>query len=155
MIADYEIALARASDAAGIATLSRDAIEHGLTWSWTPGRVLRNMRDAATNTLVARERQSVAGFAIMKYGDDRAHLLLMAVHSTKRRRGIGSALLDWLEVTVRTAGMESIRIEARDTNTAARKFYARHGYRQSQHLRGYYQGLDDAVVLHKILRVPA
>ena len=104
MIANCEITLARSSDAPLIAALSRDAIERGLNWSWTPQRVLRSMRDAATNTIVAREREMLAGFAIMKYREEDAHLLLMAVHSSRRRRGVASALLDWLEVTARVAG---------------------------------------------------
>lgn len=152
MIADYQISLARSSDAASIALLSRDAVERGLSWSWTPQRVLRSVRDVATNTIVARERDMLAGFAIMKYRDEDAHLLLMAVHSSRWRRGVGSALLDWLDVTARTAGIGSIRAEARETNFAARAFYNKHGYRQVELLRGYYEGRDDAVVMKKTLR---
>ncbi len=152
MIANYEIALARATDAAHIASLSKDAIEHGLTWSWTPQRVLRSVSDAATNAIVARDRDVLAGFAIMKYRDEDAHLLLMAVHSSRRRRGVASAMLDWLDITARTAAMASIRVEARETNFAARQFYGKHGYRQVELLRGYYENRDDAVVLRKLLR---
>lgn len=155
MIANYEISLARSSDAPSIASLSREAIERGLNWSWTPQRVLRSVRDIATNTIVARERGTLAGFAIMKYRDEDAHLLLMAVHSSRMRRGVGSALLDWLDATVRTAGIATIRVEARETNFAARAFYDKHGYRQVELLRGYYEGRDDAVVLKKVLRTPA
>jgi ribosomal-protein-alanine N-acetyltransferase len=151
MIANYEISLARSSDAPSIAALSRDAIEHGLNWSWTPQRVLRSLRDAATNTIVARERDMLTGFAIMKYRDEDAHLLLMAVHPSRRRRGVASALLDWLEVTARVAGIASIRVEARETNSAAREFYSKHGYRQVELLRGYYESRDDAVVLKRTL----
>ena len=152
MITHYEISLARASDAADIAALSKDAIEHGLSWSWTPLRVLRSMRDASTNTIVAREGGTLAGFAIMKYRDDEAHLLLMAVDAAWRRKGVGSALMDWLELTVRTAGITTVRVEARERNTGARAFYSRHGYRATQTLHGYYEGRDDAVVLKKLMR---
>jgi ribosomal-protein-alanine N-acetyltransferase len=151
VIANCEIALARACDAACIAALSRDAIERGLDWSWTPQRVLHSLRDADTNTIVARDRDLLAGFAIMKYRDQQAHLLLMAVQSSRRRRGVGSALLDWLEVTVGVAGIASIRAEARTVNVAARAFYRGHGYREREILRGYYQGVGDAVVLTKEL----
>ena len=64
------------------------SIERGLSWSWTPQRVLRSLRDIATNTIVAREPGIVAGFAIMKYREEDAHLLLMAVHSSRRRQGV-------------------------------------------------------------------
>lgn len=155
MIADCAISFARPCDAQGIALLSKDAIECGLGWSWTPERVLLSVRNVATNTIVARERDVLAGFAIMKYRDDQAHLLLMAVRADRRRRGIGSALLDWLEVTVATAGIAVVRLEARESNVPARAFYAAHGYRPIQSLRGYYEGREDAVVLQKLLSAAA
>ena len=95
----------------------------------------------------------LAGFAIMKYREEDAHLLLMAVHPLRRRQGVAAALLDWLEVTARVAGIASIRVEARETNFAARQFYGKHGYRQVELVRGYYENRDDAVVLKRLLRV--
>lgn len=149
MIASYEIGLAQPSDAERIALLSRKTVEYGLDWTWTPRRVLKSVLDAATNTIVARGAGPLLGFAIMKYRDSDAHLLLLAVEAAQRRRGIASALLDWLEITVRTAGIESIRAEVRASNRAARAFYRRHGFAVQRTLHGYYQGVDDALVLVK------
>jgi len=149
MIASCDIALARRPDAEWIASLSRDAIEGGLDWTWTPGRVLRSVLNPATNTIVARERDRRLGFAIMTYGDTDAHLLLLAVDLARRRHGIGSALLAWLEVTARTAGIGRIRVEVRAGNAAARAFYRQQGFEQARVLHGYYQGVDDAVLLAK------
>lgn len=154
MITSYEVGPARAAEAGRIALLSRAAIEHGLAWSWTPQRVLKSVRDPATNAIVARERGNLLGFAIMKYGDTDAHLLLLAVDATRRRRGIASALFEWLDVTARVAGIESIRAEVRAANHPARAFYRRHGFEQVRVLRGYYQGIDDAVVLAKRIAAP-
>ncbi|MBC8119567.1 MAG: GNAT family N-acetyltransferase [Burkholderiaceae bacterium] len=151
MIANHQIELARAADTAYIAALSKDAIEHGLTWSWTPQRVLRSVQDVATNTIVAKTGGVLAGFAIMKYRDEDAHLLLMAVDASHRRGGVGSALVQWLETTVQMAGIRTIRVEARENNVIARAFYKALGYRETQVLRGYYEGRDDAVVLKKTM----
>ena len=149
MIASYEIGLAQPSDAERIAALSRRTVEYGLDWTWTPRRVLRSLTDAATNTIVARGAGPLLGFAIMKYRDTEAHLLLLAVEAAQRRRGVASALLEWLEITVRTAGIESIRAEVRASNRAARAFYRRRGFAVRRTLPGYYQGVDDALVLVK------
>lgn len=151
MIANHQIGLAHADDAAYIAALSKDAIEHGLTWSWTPQRVLRSVQDVATNTIVAKTGGVPAGFAIMKYRDEDAHLLLMAVDASHRRGGVGSALVQWLETTVQVAGIRTIRVEARENNVIARAFYKALGYRETQVLRGYYEGRYDAVVLKKTM----
>ena len=144
--------LAAADDAQDIAQLSRHAIEHGLAWSWTPRRVQHCLRDAATNVVVARERGALAGFGIMKYGDDDAHLLLLAVAPALRRRGVGTVLLQWLERTARVAGLRAIRLELRTANDAARAFYRRHGFEETGQISGYYQGLEDATRMLKPLR---
>jgi ribosomal-protein-alanine N-acetyltransferase len=145
------IRLAAANDAADIAQLSRHAIEHGLAWSWTPRRVTHCLRDAATNVIVARDRTGLVGFAIMRYSDDDAHLLLLAVAPAQRRRGVGTGLLQWLERTACVCGLRAIRLELRTSNEPARAFYRRHGFEESGQLNGYYQGLEDATRMIKPL----
>lgn len=152
MISDYAVGLAVPADAHRIAALSRDSIEQGLEWSWTPRRVQKSVADASTNVAVARAGDRFVGFAIMKYGDEEAHLLLLAVQAAHRRRGVGSALMSWLEATARVAGIGSISLEARATNAAARAFYRELGYREVGLLEGYYRGVEDAVRIAKDLR---
>ena len=144
MIDASEIRLALPQDAVRIATMSRDYVEHGLGWGWTPARVLRSIRDRATNAVVAECGADLAGFGIMKYLDDDAHLLLFAVKPEYRRRGVGSGLVAWLESTATTAGIELIFLETRATNVAAR------GYRELATLPRYY-GSEDAVRIGKDL----
>jgi [ribosomal protein S18]-alanine N-acetyltransferase len=143
--------LATRNDAPGIAALSRDRIEHGLGWSWTAPRVLRSILDRETNVVVAGEAAGLQGFGIMKYHDDEAHLLLLAVPASAGRRGIGSALVQWLERAALVAGVGQVYLEARLANGAARAFYARLGYREIQTLPGYYQGREACVRLAKDL----
>lgn len=151
LIADYAIGLAVPAEARRIAELSRDAIEDGLAWRWTPPRVLRSIQDRSTNVAVAREDGRLIGFAIMHYGEREAHVLLLAVQASRRRAGIGSALLSWLEVTARTAGIGWIRLEARSRNTVARAFYRKHGFKEIGLLAGWYEGVEDGVRLIKPL----
>lgn len=145
------IRLAQRADAPGIAALSRVAIEHGLPWRWTPERVRRSIADASTNVIVAHLGEEPVGFAAMKYGDDTAHLLLMAVRRDARRQGVGQAMLHWLEAVARTAGIARLRLEARHDNTAALAFYGRFGFVQHALAHGYYAPGVDAVVLERRL----
>jgi [ribosomal protein S18]-alanine N-acetyltransferase len=151
VITQHEISLACETDARSIACMSRDCIEYGLNWKWRPPRVLRSIADASTNVVVCRDVRGLAGFAIMKYGDQDAHLLLLAVDSHRRRRGVGSALMAWLEVTARTAGLGVIRLEARSDNPAAKVFYRKLGYREIARVRGMYDGVEDGVRFAKDL----
>jgi [ribosomal protein S18]-alanine N-acetyltransferase len=145
VISDLTLRLARETDALQIAQLSRDQIERGLGWSWTTQRVLRSIFDAETNVVVALEAGKLSGFAIMKYHDDEAHLLLLAVRPGARRKGAGTALLKWLEQAALTAGVGQVWLEARFGNAAARAFYRQLGYREIQVLPGYYQGREACV----------
>ncbi|OGT80560.1 MAG: hypothetical protein A3J35_06475 [Gammaproteobacteria bacterium RIFCSPLOWO2_02_FULL_52_10] len=147
----FEIRLAVTADVYPIAAMSRDVVEQGLDWRWTPDRVLNKLRDRDINVIVACENQRLAGFGIMKYKQDEAHLMLMAVSAAQRRRGVGTAMLTWLEQTVLTAGIGCIYLETRLLNTEARHFYRKLRYREIRTISGYYQGKEDAVLIAKDL----
>lgn len=151
MITQHDIRLACELDAGAIACLSRDCIEAGLGWSWRPPRVLRSIVEPSTNVVVCRGAHGLDGFGVMKYGDEEAHLLLLAVDPRRRRRGLGSALVCWLEDTARAAGLGVIRLEARCSNPAALVFYGRLGYREVTRVPGLYRGVEDGVRLAKDL----
>jgi ribosomal-protein-alanine N-acetyltransferase len=153
MIAAPAIRLGTSRDAMLIAQMSRDHIEQGLGWSWTPMRVQAAVRDAATNVAVICGQRSIAGFGIMHYGDDCAHLALLAVHPDERHHGLGASLLAWLEKPASVAGIVRIRLEARADNPAAIGFYRRQGYVEIGRVGGYYRGAVDAVRLEKLLAV--
>src|ERR1700761_9243894 len=135
-----QIGLARTVDAREIAEMSRDLIEQGLTWSWTPARVQHFISGAESSVIVARREQRIAAFAIMHFGDEVAHLNLLAVAPQQRRQGLGRRLMDWLTATAMEAGVFRINLELRTQNDAARLFYERLGFQQLGVVQGYYQG---------------
>ena len=142
---ELSLRLARPAEATPIANLSRDLIEYGLRWRWTPVRVAASIRAADVNVLVACARAEIAGFAIMRYGDDDAHLDLLAVALPYRRTGVGRQLLEWLEKCAVVAGIFSVALEVRAANEGAQLFYKRMGYRELVNLPGYYQGMEAAI----------
>lgn len=142
---ELSLRLARLADADSIANLSRDLIEYGLNWRWTPVRVAASIRAANVNVLVASMREEIAGFAIMRYGDDDAHLDLLAVAPPYRRSGIGRQLMEWLEECAIVAGIFNVDLEVRAGNEEAQIFYNRMGYRTLLQLPGYYQGIEAAL----------
>jgi ribosomal protein S18 acetylase RimI-like enzyme len=152
-MADCTFEPARSSDATSIAAMSRRLIEAGLQPSWPTERVLRHVRHPESVVLTARAAGELLGFAIMQYGDDSAHLNLLAVEPGSQRRGIGRGLLGWLEETARVAGTFIIRLEFRATNERARAFYEALGYREVARITGYYQRMEDAVRMERDLRV--
>jgi ribosomal-protein-alanine N-acetyltransferase len=142
---ELSVRLARPGEATAIAELSRDLIENGLRWRWTPMRVAASIRDPDVNVVVADICKNIAGFAIMRYGDDDAHLDLLGVLPRYRRSGVGHQLLGWLEECAVTAGIFRVALEVREGNEGAQRFYNRMGYRPLVHIPGYYQGVEAAL----------
>jgi ribosomal-protein-alanine N-acetyltransferase len=139
------LGLARSSDAREIAEMSRDLIEQGLTWSWTPARVQHFICGSESSVVVARRESRIAAFAIMHFGDEVAHLNLLAVSPEHRRQGLGRKLIEWLTVSAIEAGVFRINLELRTHNEAARQFYERLGFEQLGVVQGYYQGREPAL----------
>lgn len=139
--------LAHVSEAASIARLSRQEVEHGLRWRWTPRRVRESIDNPETLVLVASASGELGGFAVMKFGEREAHLMLLAVDPAYRRSGVGSALFRWLERSCRTAGITHIRLEVRRANIGARRFYERLGFTINGHIPRYYDRRESALVL--------
>ncbi|MGH8594956.1 MAG: GNAT family N-acetyltransferase, partial [Gammaproteobacteria bacterium] len=136
MSQELELRLATVSDAFQIAVISRDVIETGLGWSWTPPRVIRSIRCPDTAVLVADVGPRVVGFAIMYFAEEEAHLNLLAVRKDYQRAGLGRRLIEWLEVSALVAGISVVYLEVRANNRGAQTFYETLGYRKIAHVPG-------------------
>jgi ribosomal-protein-alanine N-acetyltransferase len=157
------VRLADPRDAQAIAMMSRDFVEAGLGWKYDAARVLRAIRDRETLAVVACEgnkgaKGALNGFAIMEFGDERAHLVLLAVRPSHRRSGIGQRILEWLLESARCAGIASIHLELRAANEAARRFYRAMGFYETVLVPGYYRSgegrKEGALRMLRVLRVP-
>ena len=148
----YRLKPARSSDAALLAAMSAAHVERGLKPAWGAARIRWHVRDTESVVLTAWLAHAIAGFAIMRYGQDIAHLNLLAVDPAHRRRGVGRALLGWLEESARTAGTFVIGLELRAGNELARTFYRTLGYRELGQIPGYYQGIESAIRMARDVR---
>jgi [ribosomal protein S18]-alanine N-acetyltransferase len=131
---------ALALEARAMAEMSRDLIEAGLAWRYTPPRMAALIRDPETVALVACDGARIQGLAVMQFRDESAHLSLLCVQPAQQRRGIGTRLHDWLVASARVAGIASIRLELRADNAAALAFYQRLGFAETQWVSDYYDG---------------
>lgn len=152
-MARINIRLATPADAYEIAVMSRCQIEVGLRgWAWHPARVTKAIRFRDSCVIVAELRSRLAGFAIMEFAETTAHLSLLAVKPSLQRGGIGRALMDWLEESALTAGIRTITMEMRSNNSGARCFYRMLGYNETEHVPGYYRGVETAVRMSRDIR---
>jgi ribosomal-protein-alanine N-acetyltransferase len=140
-----DIKLAKIADASTVATMSRDLIECGLGWSWTPSRISGHIQDPNAVVLLATVTAQPVGFAVMSYADAEAHLKLLAVNPAYQRCGVGRRLIGWLEESALVAGTPMIYLELRANNKCALTFYEKLGYRIIGVVADYYGGHESAI----------
>ena len=85
---------------------------------------------------------------------EECEILALGVLTSRRRKGIGSALLDSLCTEGRVRGAERIVLEVAVDNSAALSLYAGRGFIPVGHRRNYYRQAGrrgDALVLRREL----
>ncbi|MCB1606319.1 MAG: GNAT family N-acetyltransferase [Xanthomonadales bacterium] len=142
-----QLRFARSADLIEIAQISREQIEQGLHWRYTPDRLRRTLQSPHKNLVVACAGPVLIGFGIMSYREESANLDLLAVKPTYRNRGVGERIVDWLVTVARTAGIGQIFVQVRKRNPGAIRFYERIGFAQIDEHVGYYEGRESAVIL--------
>lgn len=145
------IVFAGLDDAREIAGMSRELVEPGLVWAWTPARVQHMIANRDAAVIVVRRAGRIAAFAMMDFGEDSAHLSLLAVAPAHRRRGLGRQLIDWLVHSAMTAGIFTINLELRAGNGEALAFYRALGFEECGVEPGYYQGREAALRMSRRL----
>ena len=146
------LSLAPAGDAATIALLSRNLVEHSLPWSWTPDRIRRCRDDDDYIVLSARQGNEMVGFGVMQYLPNQSHLCLLGVVPNSRRQGIAAQMLKWLEKTAIVAGIFKVNLEVRGDNRGAVTFYRNQGYVTERKIRHYYSRGEHALRMTHDLR---
>lgn len=142
---------AHSNDVAVMAALSRELIEAGLTWRYTPSRITKMITATDIDAVVADEAGRVSGFAVMQFGDESGHLVLLCVAQPMQRRGIASSLMQWLLESAGVAGLETIGVEMRADNQAARSFYLAKGFSENTLVPDYYaSGIDARKMLLRL-----
>jgi len=123
-----------------MARMSRDLIEVGLGWKYTAQRLSTLIRDPGTVAIVACDAARIEAYAVMRFGDEAAHLLLLCVRPERQRQGVGRCLIDWLLASTRVAGVTSIQVELRAGNAPASAFYRSLGFVETALVERYYGG---------------
>ena len=95
--------------------------------------------------------QALAGYFLIMYAYDEAHLLDVAVAGARHGTGLGRHLLDQVVARARERGMASVLLEVRPSNSRALAVYVRYGFEEIGRRKGYYpahQGQrEDAIVM--------
>ena len=79
---------------------------------------------------------------------DEIHISNIAVDPQERKKGIGRDFIRRIAAEGKKIQIPSITLEVRDSNTVARKFYERLGFREEGRRKNYYdKPKEDALIL--------
>jgi ribosomal-protein-alanine N-acetyltransferase len=97
----------------------------------------------------------LAGYFLLMYALDEAHLLDVAVAGERQGTGLGRHLIDTLCERARAMGAESVLLEVRPSNERALDVYKRFGFAEIGRRKGYYPAhegkREDAIVMRYTL----
>ncbi len=145
MSAEIVIRSMTALDVDGVMTVEHDSFP-------TPWSRSSFEEELAENRLaryiVATENGVVVGYAGTWLVINEAHVTNVAVSSQRRQNGIGRLLMESLMELARENGMESMTLEVRVSNEAARNLYRQLGFVEAGIRKNYYsETKEDALIL--------
>jgi ribosomal-protein-alanine N-acetyltransferase len=130
---------------------------------WTTDAFLSVLALPHIRFLVAEEREATGagsrgggaallGYVVAMIIADEGEIADLAVAPSARRRGVGGLLLDLAASQARDAGVHSIYLEVRESNSAAIALYESRGFGTIGRRRQYYRHpTEDALILRRDL----
>ena len=124
-------------------------------YPWTRANFTDSLASGYDAWVVREAGGALAGYFLVMYAVDEAHLLDVAVCATRQGKGLGRSLLDRIAARARAMRMESILLEVRPSNARALDVYRRYGYAEIGRRKGYYPAgagqREDAIVMRYAL----
>lgn len=136
-------------DFSALFRLDQSCFAAGISYSKTTLRYFLDLPSA--DCIVAEDGKHVLGFVLSEENPPLAHIITLDVAQSRRREGVGSAMLLELEKNFGRRGVQTILLETAIDNQAAVAFWKSHGYRVEAILQRYYLGRLDAYEMRKKL----
>lgn len=135
------------------------AIEQAVyPFPWTRGNFADTLKagyDAWVFETTERPSPELAGYAVVMWIPDEAHLLNLSVAGALQGRGVGRAMLEWLMRDAGRRGARGMMLEVRPSNDRAIALYRSAGFGQIGLRKRYYPAAngarEDALVLFRKL----
>jgi ribosomal-protein-alanine N-acetyltransferase len=137
----------QADDLRDVVTIENDVYPY----PWTRGNFLDSLYSGYETWTLRDAGGSLAGYFLMMFAVDEAHLLNITVRRGLHGKGIGRMQLDKVMALARERGLSSVLLEVRPSNLRALEVYKRYGFVQIGIRKGYYPAADntreDAIVM--------
>jgi [ribosomal protein S18]-alanine N-acetyltransferase len=115
---------------------------------WTKGMVEETLASPISTSFVMEEGGRLLGYVMLYSVADEAHVLNLAVHPARRRKGYGSRLISHAIDHSKRRGVSDFFLEVRETNHTAQDLYGKIGFKVIGRRKRYYtETKEDALVM--------
>lgn len=126
---------------------------HSFNYPWTEDDFMNCLKCHNVAGMVAESNGKIAGFMIYELTGEEYHLLNFAVSQDFRRQKVGSRMAQKLVGKMRQ-DRNTVRLEIREKNIAAQKFFSKCGFRAMEVVQDYYENpVEDAYRFFRFLPV--
>jgi ribosomal-protein-alanine N-acetyltransferase len=119
--------------------------------SWTEELFLGELAEVSNSrdVSVALLDSEIVGYASFRYVGKQGDVNTVAVSRDQQGKGLGTALMNWLESQAALRNVKEIFLEVRSDNEAALKMYTSRSYERIDVRRNYYGNTIDAIIMRK------
>ena len=119
---------------------------------WTPGVLKSELENNNSKYIVAKENDEVIGFAGIIVTPIDVEITNIVTKKSKRKKGIGKALLEKIIEIAKQTEMEKISLEVNEENKVAIHLYENSGFEKIGIRKKYYNGKNNAIIMTKVLK---
>ena len=112
---------------------------------WKPLNLKSELENITSTYIVAKEGNTIVGFAGIWFSVDDAHITNIVVRKDFRNKGIGSLLLERLIELAKCK--TALTLEVNVKNKIAQKLYLKYGFEILGIRKKYYDGIEDAYIM--------
>jgi len=146
-----QLEVGTSADLDGVMAVMTTAFDPDFGEGWSRSQCAGILPLSGVTLTIARDDVGQArGFALQRTVDGESELLLLGVHRSAQRCGIGGRLLDHFVDSSRASGATQLHLEVRDGNPAV-AMYEAFGFAAEGRRFNYYRGSDgrlfDAVTM--------
>lgn len=141
-----EIRRAAPADSRKIAEMEAECFSD----AWSEPDVLAYICSEMSMCYTAHDSDGLVGYILGRKIPPEAEIYRVAVRQEKRQRGIGYRLLSHAMRCEESEGVETVFLEVREANAAARALYRAEGFEEIATRKNYYRDpIDNAIIMAK------
>ena len=129
----------------------KDVLQEDFDDFWSPSILKSELESENSKYIVAKDNNEIVGFAGIWISPVDVEITNIVTKKNKRKKGIGSLLLEKLIEMAKECEKDNISLEVNENNYPAGILYEKYGFEIVGIRKRYYNGKDNAIIMTKYL----